>query len=267
MRPAGGVWSSQETVANGAFVAADHAGIGDNGAVIVTWETYKAVCKKYCTLNSFVLHASRQNTGTATWVDSGALLGPDGATHDARVALDLAGGAMLVALNSSGAYTSATQGASGGAWSALQIIVAPQGIVLTTDLAGDDAGQVTLVYEFIGFLTSQVFAVSGSISDNVWSAPVVLSGSDTSVGSVYFAVAPGGPALAVWVTGSATPQIHAVVRATGTGTWSSPVTVSGSGSELSPEAAAVGSAGSAIVVYSAYNAAGVHTEYATNYQP
>jgi hypothetical protein len=111
------------------------------------------------------------------------LLGPDGATHDARVALDLAGGAMLVALNSSAAYTSATQGVSGGAWSALKTIVAPQGIVLTTDLASDDAGQATLVYEVIGFSTSQVFAVSGAISNNVWSAPVVLSGSDTSVGS------------------------------------------------------------------------------------
>src|ERR1022692_3490000 len=128
------------------------------------------------------------------------------------------GGAMLVVLNSSGVYTSATQGISGGAWSALKTIVAPQGIVLTTDLASDDAGQVTLVYELIGFSTSQVFAVSGAISNNVWSSPVVLSGGDTSVGSVYFAVAPGGPALTVWVTGSATPQIHAVVRATGTGT-------------------------------------------------
>jgi len=267
LRPAGGVWTSQEVVASGVFVAADHAGIGDNGTVIVTWETYTAVCKKYCVLSAFVLHASRQNTGTGAWVDSGALLGPDGATHAARVALDLAGGAMLVALNSSGAYTSATQGVSGGAWSALKTIVAPQGIVLTTDLAGDDAGQVTLVYEFIGFSTSQVFAVSGAISNNVWSAPVVLSGSDTSVGSVYFAVAPSGPALTVWVTGSPTPQIHAVVRATATGTWGSPVTVSGPGSGLAPEAAAVSSAGSAIVVYSAYNTAGVHTEYATNHTP
>ena len=268
VRPAGGVWTSQQTVASGVFVAADHAGIGDNGTVIVTWETFNAVCKKYgCSLNSFVLHASRQNAGTGAWVDSGALLGPDGETHDARAALDLAGGAVLVAVNSSGAYTSATQGVSGGAWSALKTIAAPQGISLTTDLASDDAGQVTLVYEFIGFSTSQVFAVSGAISSNVWSAPVVLSDSDTSLGSVYFAVAPGGPALAVWVTGTATPQIHAVVRATGTGTWGSPVTVSGPGSELAPEAAAVSTAGSAIVIYSAYNTAGVHTEYATNYQP
>src|ERR1035438_10182585 len=114
-------------------------------------------------------------------------------------------------------------------------------------------------YELIAYPTSQVFAVGGSISTNVWSAPVVLSGSETLVGSVSFAVAPGGPALTVWVTGGATPQIHAVVRATGTGTWGSPVTVSGPGSELAPEAAAVSSAGSAIVIYSAYDAAGVHT--------
>jgi hypothetical protein len=46
VRPAGGVWSSQQTVASGAFVAADHAAIGDSGATIVTWESYTAVCKK-----------------------------------------------------------------------------------------------------------------------------------------------------------------------------------------------------------------------------
>jgi hypothetical protein len=267
LRPAGGVWTSQQVVAGGVHVSGDHAGIGENGAAIVIWETYNAVCGKYCVLSAFVLHASRQNAGTGAWVDSGSLLGPDRAAHDARVALDSAGGAMLVARSSSGAYTSATEGISGGAWSPFKDIVNPQGPSITTDLASDDAGQVTLVYEFIGFSTSQVFAVNGAISNNVWSAPVVLSGSDTIVGSVSFAVAPSGPALAVWVTGGAIPQIHAAVRATATGTWGSPVTVSGPGSGLAPEAAAVSSAGSAIVIYSAYNTAGVHTEYATNYQP
>lgn len=79
------------------------------------------------------------------------------------------------------------------------------------------------------------------ISNDVWSAPVVLSCSDTIVGSVSFAVAPGTPGLTAWVTGSATPQIHAVVRATATGTWSGPVTVSRPSSGLAPEAAAVSS--------------------------
>jgi hypothetical protein len=64
LRPAGGAWTSQQTVASGVYVSADHAGIGANGAVIVTWETYHAVCKKYCVLSSFVLHASRQNAAT-----------------------------------------------------------------------------------------------------------------------------------------------------------------------------------------------------------
>jgi hypothetical protein len=92
VRPAGGAWTSQQTVASGVYVSADHAGIGANGAVIVTWETYHAVCRRYCVLSSFVLHASRQNPATGTWVDSGPLLGPGGASHDARVALDSAGG-------------------------------------------------------------------------------------------------------------------------------------------------------------------------------
>jgi hypothetical protein len=136
----------------------------------------------------------------------------------------------------------------------------------TTDLASDDVGQVTLVYEFIGFSTSQVLAVSGSISNNAWSPPVIVSGSDTRLGSVYFALAPSGMALAVWVT-SPTPEIHAVIRATATGSWGGPVTVSGPGSGIGPEAAAVSSSGNAVVIYSGYDAAGVHTEYATTFQP
>jgi hypothetical protein len=64
LRPAGGAWTSEQTVASGVYVSADHAGIGANGAVIVTRETYHAVCKRYCVLSNFVLHASRQNAAT-----------------------------------------------------------------------------------------------------------------------------------------------------------------------------------------------------------
>ncbi len=43
-RPAGSAWTAQQTVTSGVHLSADHAGIGKNGAVIVTWETYNAVC-------------------------------------------------------------------------------------------------------------------------------------------------------------------------------------------------------------------------------
>lgn len=172
-----------------------------------------------------------------------------------------------MALSGTGAYTSSTQG-SGGPWSAFNTVVDPQGISIVSDLASDDAGNVTMVYEAIGFSTSQALAVSGSISGNAWSPPVVLSGSDTSVGQIYFALASNGAALAVWLSSSATPVIHATVRASATGTWGSPATVSVAGSsEIGPEAAAVNASGDAIVVYSGYNAADVHTEYASNYTP
>ena len=266
LRPAGGTWTAQQTNPSGVHVVGDHAGIGANGAAIVTWETYDAFCtQEICTVSNFVLHAS--NAGTGTWVDSGPLLGPDDNSHDARVALDSAGGAMLVATSGAGAYTSATQGNSGAAWGAFQDIVNPEAITITSDLTSDTAGHVTLVYELIGFSTSQAFVASGSISNNTWSSPVVLSGSDTSVGQIYFVSAPSGAELAVWLSSSGTPQVHAVARLTATGSWSSPVTVSGPGTSIGPEAAAVDSSGSAIVIYSGYNAASVHTEYATNYQP
>jgi hypothetical protein len=267
LRPAGSAWTAQQTVTSGVHLSADHAGIGANGAVIVTWETYNAVCtKRSCALSSYVLHASRRNTGT-TWVDSGSLLGPDRAAHAARVTLDSAGDAILVALSSSGAYISTTQGNSGGAWSPFNTVINPQDPTIISDLASDDAGRVTLVYELISYPTSHALAVSATISNNTWSSPVVLSGSDTSVGQVYFALAPNGTALAVWLSSSATPAIHAVTRNTPLGTWGSPITVSGPGSSIGPEAAAVDSSGSAIVIYSGYDSAGVHTEYATNYQP
>ena len=270
LRPAGGAWTSQQVVASGVHVAADHAGIAANGAVIVTWESYNAVCsKRYCALSSYVLHASRQNAGSDTWVDSGPLLGPDKASHAARVALDSTGEAMLEALSSSGAFISATQGTSGGAWSSFNTIVNPQNTeTIVTDLASDDAGQVMLVYEsIIAFTGSQALAVSGSISNNTWSSPVVLSGSDTNVSQVYFALAPSGAAVTIWLSSSGTPAIHAITRANGMSSWNGPITVSGPGSSISPEAAAVDSSGNAIVIYSGYDAASVHTEYATNYQP
>ena len=267
-RPAGAAWTAQQTVTSGVHLFADHAGIAQNGALIVTWETYNAVCGRHgCSLSSYVVHASRKNAGAISWTDSGSLLGPDRAAHAARVALDSAGEAMLVALSSSGAYVSATQGSSGGAWSPFQTVVNPQGPTIISDLASDDAGQVTLVYEFISYPTSQALAVSATISNNTWSSPVVLSGSDTNVSQVYFALAPSGTALAVWLSSGGTPVIHAATRGTPTGTWGSPITVSGPGSSIAPEAAAVDSSGSAIAIYSGYDSASVHTEYATNYQP
>jgi hypothetical protein len=174
---------------------------------------------------------------------------------------------MVVALSSSGPFTSATQGNAGGAWTPFKTVIDPQSPTIISDLASDDAGLVTFVYEVIGFSGSQALTVSGSISNNTWSSPVVLSGSDANVSQVCFAVAPSGTQVAVWLSSSPTPQIHAATRATATGTWGSPVTVSGPGSSIAPEAAAVNSSGDAIVIYSGYDAAGIHTEYATNHQP
>lgn len=268
VRPAGGAWSAPQVVASGPHIIADQAGIGDSGVVVVTWETYTAVCRRYgCSQTSYVLHASRQNAGSGAWVDSGSLLGPDLDAHSARVALDSAGGAILLALSSAGTYISSTQGNSGGAWSTFKTAVNPQGSVIISTLASDDAGQVTLVYESIAYPNSQVFAVNSLISNNSWSSPEVLSGSDTSVGQVFFAVAPNGAGLVIWLSSSGTPVIHAITRATATATWSAPASISEPGNEISPEAAAVESSGDAIVIYSGYDASDVHTEYATNYLP
>jgi hypothetical protein len=267
LRPAGGAWTSQQTVATGVHITADHAGIGAGGAVVVTWESYQAFCNDVCMLSNYELHASRQDAGAGAWVGSGLLLGPDDNSHDARVALGSADRAMLVALSGSGAYVSATQGSSGGPWSSFNTVVDPQSITIVSDLASDMAGNVTMVYEAIGFSTSQALAVSGSIGGNTWLAPVALSAAKASVSQIYFAVAPSGAAVAVWVTIGENPQVRAAIRPTATGAWGSPATVSRPGtSEISPEAAAVNSSGHAIVIYSGYNAAQQHIEFAATYQ-
>jgi hypothetical protein len=54
-----------------------------------------------------------------------------------------------VALNSSGAYASATQCNSGGAWSPFKTIAAPQGLTITFDLASDDAGPRLLTWPVV----------------------------------------------------------------------------------------------------------------------
>jgi hypothetical protein len=268
-RHAEGTWNAPQLVASGVHITADHAGIAENGAVVVTWESYTAVCSEgFCEVSNFILHAARQDADTAAWVDSGRLLGPDDDSHNALAALDSAGAAMLVAQAASGAFVSTTEGASGGAWSSFQPVADPQSIAIVSDLASDHAGSVTFVYETIGFSTSQAFSVNGSISGNQWSPPVVLSGNDASVSQVYFAVAPSGAALVVWLDSSVTPEIRVATRAAASEAWSSPLTVSAAGAaETAPEAAAVNSAAKAIVVYSGYNSSGVHTEYAASYRP
>jgi hypothetical protein len=255
-------------VASGVHLSGGHAGIAANGTVIVTWESFTAVCHRYgCAQSNYILHATRQNAGSSDWVDSGALLGPDLAAHAARVALDSTGEAILMALSNFGAYISTKQGSSGGGWSPFNTIVNPQTSTVVSDLASDDAGQVMLVYESIAYPTSQALAVGGTISNNAWSSPVVLSGSDTNVGQVYFALAPTGAALTIWLSSSGTPAIHAITRGSATGSWNSPITVSGPGTSISPEAAAVNSSGDAIAIYSGYDTASVHTEYATTFRP
>jgi hypothetical protein len=49
--------------------------------------------------------------------------------------------------------------------------------------------------------------------------------------------------------------------------WSAPARISGPGTYISPEAAAVESAGNAVAIYSGYDGSSVHTEYGTSYQP
>jgi len=267
LRPAGRNWTSPQTLASGTFVIADHVGIGEDGGAIVTWETYQEICRYgECFQNHFSLHTSRNNG--PGWVRTGVLLGPDANSHIARVVIDAGGGAMLVVLNSSGAYVSATQPPAGNTWSTFNTAVFVNGLSMVSELASDRDGNVTMVYETIGLTTSQAFYVDGSIGHNAWSSPVLLSGGDTNVRQIYFAVATNGTSVAAWLSSSGTPAIHAAIRTSSTIPWSVPVTISAPGStEISPEAAAVSTSGSAIVVYSGYNQSSVHTEYAVNYTP
>jgi hypothetical protein len=265
LRPAGQSWSSPEILSSGAYVTADHLGISEDGEVIATWESFAATCNaEGCAEFNFGLHTSRNNG--VGWTHTGVLLGPDPDSHIARVALDAAGHAILVALNNAGVYVSATLGTT-GAWSPFATAVFVNGLSIECDVASDSAGNVTMVYEAIGFSTSRAYAIEGSISDNTWSAPVLLSGSDT-VSQIYFSVSPNGSAIAAWLSSGGVAAIRASIRAGSGAAWGTPVTVSApSSTEIGPEAAAISNSGSAIVIYSGYDASQVHTEYAVNYTP
>ena len=177
-------------------------------------------------MNNFILHAARQEAQAGIWVDSGGLLGPTKLSHQGWVALDETGRAMLVTVASSGAYISATQGGSGGSWSPFGVVVNVQSISMVSDLASDNASDVTMVYETIGLTTSPAMAVIGAISQNSWTAPMILSGSDTNVSQIYIAMAPSGRVLAARLSSSPAPEIHAATRSSASAMWSSPATVS-----------------------------------------
>jgi hypothetical protein len=100
----------------------------------------------------------------------------------------------MEALNAPGSYVSATQTAGNG-WSGFNTIVAVNGLSLVSGFGVDSPGNATMVYESIGLSTSQALAVSGTVAANAWSAPVVLSGSDTSVSQIYFALSANGAAF------------------------------------------------------------------------
>ena len=247
-------------------MAADHVAISATGEVIVTWELFDAVCNpEECLFFNFKLRASKQNAGSGVWVRSSLLLGPDTDSHDAWVTFDAHGRAILVALNEAGAYVSATEGVSSHNWSSFNTVVQLQNPAIVSGLASDNAGNTTMVYEVIGLSQSQGFSVSGTIQANAWSSPVLLS-SDTNVSQISFALAANGAGVTAWLSSSPATEVHAAIRSGTTGTWSSAVTVSSNGaSEIAPEAAAVNAAGNAMVIYSGYDSADVHTEYATNF--
>ncbi len=100
-RPAGSAWMAQQTVTSGVDLSADHAGIGRNGAVIVTWETFTAVCHSIWLLAEQLRSACRSAKYGYQFLGG---LGPaDGArliAHAARVAMDSTGGSILVAFSS-----------------------------------------------------------------------------------------------------------------------------------------------------------------------
>lgn len=248
-KPAAGAWGPVQVITSGnaqtIFIAAGTAALGDNGDLIVPFEYFRLYCPPPggCTNVNWVLKVARQGAGGGAWEISSILAGPDNGSHYPAAAVDGAGAAGVV-------YRKAAMLCAVGQPGAGQPWIAPATLYAGTKpgaygVGATGAGQATAFVPDGG----RVHAISGTLATNQWTAPLVISGPDTSATRVVFSIASGGPAVAAWngpVTAGRNP-VRAAIRPTATGAWNAPQSVPGAFPGTAPESVAINSAGRAVV--------------------
>lgn len=255
-RPAGGTWSAPATLAAAPHLAFDGALVAPDGSMAVAWESFNATCgSRTCTTSNWVLHVSTLAAGSQSWVDSGALLGPDTTQHFGQLAADTVGDLGLIALKAGNVVSVVRHGT---AWSSVVTVVPDNGFQFSAGngrdnriFASDSAGHATLV-GWGDIHLSTLAAIDGNLTNNTWGSPAVISDSDQYPGYFDFAMNASGAAIVFYPltlqTGN-TPW-RAITRP-GTGKpWNAPATAGTSNDGGGqPDGVAINGAGQAAVVF------------------
>ena len=274
VRPAGGTWSLASTVATGVHLAFDGALMLSDGSMAVAWESFDSVCgERTCKTSNWVLHVSTRAAGAQSWVDSGALLGPDATQHFTQLAADGAGDLGAIGL-AGGNIVSRVR--HGGSWSATAVVASTSAVGFYTGtghdnrvFASDSAGHATLVSWNTG-LTS-IVAVDGNLTTNTWGKVTPISGADQYPNYFDYAMSSTGTAIVFWSISDINSNTtwRAATRS-GPGTaWNAPATAGTSfdGGGV-PDSVAINGAGEAAVVFHGYSSDFLtFIQYTNTYHP
>ena len=259
-RPAGGVWSAPATIAAAPHLSFDGAIVAPDGSMAVAWESFDSVCgSRTCKTSNWVLHVSTLAAGSQTWVDSGALLGPDSTQHFGQLAADSVGDLGVLSIRSGNIVSVVRHGST---WSAAVNVVSTSTFQYYTGtgrdnriFASDSAGHATIV----GWGNPQLnnlAAIDGNLTTNTWGSATIISGTDQQPGYFDFAMSSSGAAIAFYpvlpVSGSTTTW-RAITRPGAGKPWNAPATAGTSfDAGGTPDGIAVNAAGQAAVVFHGY---------------
>jgi hypothetical protein len=274
VRPAGGAWGAATTIAAAPHLSFNGSVMAPDGTTAVAWESFDSVCgSRTCKTSNWVLHVSTLAPGAQTWVDSGALLGPDTTSHFAQMAADGNGNLGAVALQG-GNLVSVVRHASG--WTSPAVVAPLTAISYYTGTgrdnrvyASDANGHATVVSWGPGLYT--LVAVDGNLATNTWGAVTTISGQDQNPNYFDFAMSSTGAAIVFWsVAGNGGYTTWRAATRGGSGmAWNAPATAGtsfeGGGT---PEGVAVNSAGEAAVVFHGYSSDYLtFIQYTNTYHP
>jgi hypothetical protein len=274
-RPSGGTWSSPTTIATGAHLAFDGSVSVTDGSMAIVWESFNAICgSRVCKTSNWVLHVTTRAAGAQSWIDSGALLGPDATQHFGQLAADGVGDLGLVSLSGGNVVSLVRHGTS---WTAPAVIASASVLQFYTGTGRDNriygtdsAGHATIVGWGNPQLTNLV-AIDGNLATNTWGKLTVISGPDQNPNYFDFAMSGTGTAIAFWsVAGTGSNTTWRAATRSGPGVpWNAPATAGTSfdGGGV-PEGVAINGAGRAAVVFHGYSSDFLtYIEYTSTYQP
>jgi hypothetical protein len=266
VRPAGGIWSPPATIAAAPHLSFDGAIVAPDGSMAVAWESFDSVCgSRTCKTSNWVMHVSTLAAGAQTWVDSGALLGPDATQHFGQLAADGVGDLGVLSIQSGNIVSKVRHGST---WSSTVVVVSDSTFQYYTGtgrdnriFASDSAGHATIV-GWGNIQLSTLAAIDGNLTNNTWGSPTTISGSDQDPGYFDFAMSSSGSAIAFYplLLQSGTTTWRAITRPGAGKPWNAPATA-GTSFEAggTPDGVAVDSAGQAAVVFHGYS-----SDYLTN---